>query len=140
MRTIPVIAGACLLLLSLSGGTAWAGINDYSNASLYPAHVNAMQFGGRMDQHNYVGWTGWDVMFGNDLPTAVWKAGDGYHTVTIGALLCHSPTTDDTHRCEFQIQFFDNGSEANCSVSDTDGSYVVDLTSVNCPSTIELVP
>jgi hypothetical protein len=137
MKTIP--ASACVLALLFGGSAARAGVDDYSSASLYPAHVNAMQFNGRMDQHNSVGWKDWDVMFGNALPTGVWKAAERYHTVTIGPLLCHNPTTDDAHYCEFEIVFFDNGTETECSVSAIDGSAAVDLWSVNCPSMIEFV-
>jgi hypothetical protein len=139
MPNLSALVCLSTLALVLSSVGVRAGVNDYSDASLYPARVNVMQFNGPMDLHHSVGWREWDVMFDKAQPSAAWKAGDGYHTVTIGPLLCHSTATDDAHYCELEIQFFENGAETNCSVSDTDGTYAVDLSSVNCPSTIELV-
>jgi hypothetical protein len=128
---------AALLLTVWLPVVAFAGINDYNNASLYPAPVRAMQFTNLMDSTHVVIWENWMVGFAKDLPTATWEhTDDGYNVVRIRQLLCVNKNDNDAHFCEFDIQFFDREGRVDCSVWD-DKSNLADLYEVNCPDSIE---
>ncbi len=124
-----------------AGSAACAGVGDYNNPALYPAQVSAMHFDNTMDANSPVIWQDWMVGFLKGPPTAHWAAGNGYTTVTIGTLFCVKKEGDDNgHECQFQIQYSNDGGTPICSVSDTDGTYVVQLDSVNCPTSIDFTP
>jgi hypothetical protein len=133
------VAAAIIVLVALSAPVGAAEITDFTNASNFPAKVQAIHFNNTIDPTNSTTWGAWTVSFGSALPVATMNAWAGGGAITMQGLRCTNAVVGSTS-CSV-LMWFGTGEpdEGACRIDvDAVGSNAAVIIPIACPRSLEL--